>query len=97
MSDIFKKWQASKFFTSNVCEYIDDFLVGPGFVYGDLSIIEVYHSEDEETYTVTIGNVIQHFPDLVKAEEYLWKWHAKDNCHTNYDDLSHLSTVEEVK
>lgn len=103
MSDVFKKWQASREFHPDVFEYNESEFCGPGFVYGDMSVIEsvIRHDyvtgNDYEAWVVTIGNVIQEFADLQKAEEYLWKWHAKDNCHDNYDDLSHLSTHEEVE
>ena len=100
---VFKKWQDSREWHPDVFEYNESEFCGPGFVYGDMSVIESVMRHDAakgidyEAYVVTIDNIIQEFDNLQKAEEYLWKWHAKDNCHTNYDDLSHLSTVEEVK
>jgi len=99
----FLKWQASREFHENIEPYIDAPMPAPGFVYGDLSWIVILFEEDEEQgafvewYEVIIGNVIQVYGNLYDAEAYLWHWHAKDNSHDNSDDLSHLSTTEEVK
>ena len=99
----FLKWQASRQFHENIEPYIDAPMEGaPGFVYGDMSWIHTIYEDDGqggfvEWYEVIIGNVIQVYGNLYDAEAYLWHWHAKDNSHDNYDDLSHLSTAEEVK
>jgi len=95
---VFKKWQDTRHFYPDIGTVLDDeTFSGPGYVYADMAFILVDSTGDYEMHEVIIGNVIQSFDDLERAERYLWQWHSQDNCHINYDDLSHLSTTEEVK